>query len=376
MFQNLNLTQSINKLATEKILVRRDFLRHLLTVIIPKDNQLNPQQLAEVIAIAADFNCTIQPIIGAHRSIYAILGDERHELMFNRLIGLPYVDRVDHIESTYRLLDRKSELASHRFAIGGVTLGQEPLFIAGPCTVDPKNPQATIDTALAVREAGAQVLRGGVWKPRTMPYSFQGTNESLAIMREASRQSGLPLNVEVMDHANLEAALEAGVEMLQIGTRNALNYSLLKEIGRATAGSRVIVLLKRGRHTGSIDEFLSAAEYIVAAGNANVVLCPRGTLPGIDGYRNHPDESISQLLREKSWAPVIFDPSHAVGRASYVGSCALAAMAYGADGLNIEAHVKPAEGIGDDPKQAVTPEALSEIIRRCKIVWEMNRNLS
>jgi 3-deoxy-7-phosphoheptulonate synthase len=159
--------------------------------------------------------------------------------------------------------------------------------------------------------------------------------------------------------------------MLQVGARNALNYSLLRSIGRAVAKRDTVVLLKRSIHMGTLSEFISAAEYIAAFGNPNVVLCPRGTSPTLDGYRNHPDESITPLLKEKTWAPVVVDPSHSVGKASYVPACALAAVAYGADGLCIEAHVDPSHGIGDDPKQALTPAVLAETIVQSKQIWSL-----
>jgi 3-deoxy-7-phosphoheptulonate synthase len=337
-------------------------------MIISKEPKLTKEQLHEVESIVGEFECRIQVIVGAHRCVYAILGDEKHELMFNRLDGLSYIDRVDRIESGFKLMDVRGELATHRFDIGGCEVGKDLLIVAGPCTVDPKNPQALIETAMAVKEAGAHVLRGGVWKPRTMPYSFQGDSRSLELMLEAKSKSGLPLNIEVMDSHQLELALEAGVEMLQIGTRNALNYSLLKEIGEKTAGSSTMVLLKRGRHMAPIDEFIAAAEYIVAGGNPKVLLCPRGTLPGLDGYRNHPDESIIPLLKGKTWAPVVYDASHAVGRGEYVPACCKASVAYGADGLNIETHINPASGLGDDPKQAITPAKLEKLVMDLKVI--------
>ncbi len=120
---------------------------------------------------------------------------------------------------------------------------------------------------------------------------------------------------------------------------------------------------------GPIDEFISAGEYIVSGGNPNIVLCPRGTMPNIDGYRNHPDESITPILKERTWAPIVVDPSHAVGRAIYVPACSLAAIAYGADGLNIETHINPQKGIGDDPAQSVTPDILAEIIKDARQLW-------
>ena len=340
-------------------------------MILPKGNRLTPAQLAEVTAIVEPFGCGLQPIVGAVRTIYAIVGDERDDLMINRIEGLDYIERVDRIQSPHKLMDRRSDLASHRITLGGVTLGESLLVIAGQCTIDPKNPNFLYETAHAVKEAGANALRGGVWKPRTNPYSFQGDVKSLDILMEAHRRTGLPVDAEVMDETQLHLALDAGVHMLQVGARNALNYSLLRAIGRAVADRKTVVLLKRGLHMGPISEFISAAEYIVSFGNPNVLLCPRGTAPTLDGYRNHPDESITPLLKEKTWAPVVVDPSHSVGKASYVPACALAAVAYGADGLCIEAHVQPSQGIGDDPKQALTPDVLATTIRQARQLWAM-----
>ena len=340
-------------------------------MILPRANRLTPEQIQEITGMVESFGCHIQPIVGAVRTIYAILGDERDELMFSRLEGLPYVERIDRIQSPFKLMDVRSDLSTHQIAIGGVTLGRAPLFIAGQCTIDPKNPDYFYETAQAVKEAGAQVLRGGVWKPRTNPYAFQGDDKSLDVLMEASRRTGLPVDTEVMDENQLKLALDAGVPMLQVGARNALNYSLLRHIGAAVAGRKTIVLLKRSLHMGTLNEFISAAEYIANFGNPNIILCPRGTAPALDGYRNHPDESIVPLLKERTWAPVVVDPSHSVGKASYVPACALAALAYGADGLCIEAHVQPGKGIGDDPKQAVTPDVLAETIRLAREVWAL-----
>ena len=343
-------------------------------MILPKPNRLNDDQLAEITAIVTEFDCKIQPIIGAVRTIYAIVGDERDELMINRLEGLDYVDRIDRIQSPFKLMDRRSDLAKGRLTIGGVTLGEELFIIAGQCTIDPKNPNYFHETAAAMKEAGAPVLRGGVWKPRTNPYSFQGDNKSLDILMEASRRTGLPVDTEVMDEEQMKLAIDAGVQVLQVGARNALNYSLLRAIGRAI-GQRpdISVLLKRSVHMGPLNEFISAAEYIAAFGNPNIMLCPRGTTPTLDGYRNHPDESVTPLLKEKTWAAVVVDPSHSVGKASYVPAAALAAVAYGADGLCIESHVSPSHGIGDDPKQSITPEVLTKLIKQAKQLWAIRR---
>ena len=331
-------------------------------MIIPKASKLTPEQLAEVRKIAAEFNCEIGVVVGANRNIYAILGDERKELLINRIEGLLYIDRIDTIDAPFKLMDRRSALARHEIKIGGVQVGKSPLIIAGHCTIDPKEPGLFYETAAAVKEAGAQVLRGGVWKPRTMPYSYQGEDRALNILVEARARTGLPVNLEVMDSQQLELALKAQADMIQIGTRNALNYSLLKEIGAKTADSGTLILLKRGRHMAPINEFLACAEYLAVNGNPNILLCPRGTLPTLDTYRNHPDESVTPLLKEKTWAPIIVDPSHSVGHIEYVPSCALAAMAYGADGLCIETHIHPNRGIGDDPRQAITPSTLKSLI--------------
>src|SRR4051812_35435619 len=344
-------------------------------MILPKTNRLTTEQLNEVTSIVTEFGCKIQPIVGAVRTIYAIVGDERDELMINRLEGLDYIDRIDRIQSPFKLMDKRSDLATHRIAVGSATLGEELAIIAGVCTIDPKNPNYFYETAAAVKEAGGHMIRGGVWKPRTNPYTFQGVTKSLDILMEGARRTGLPVDTEVMEESHIKLALDAGVACLQVGARNALNYSLLRAIGRAVAERDVVVLLKRGIHMGPINEFISAAEYIAAFGNPNIILCPRGTAPTLDGYRNHPDESITPLLKEKTWAPVVVDPSHSVGKASYVPACALAAVAYGADGLCIESHVSPSHGIGDDPKQSLTPDVLAETIAQAKQLWALRRGV-
>lgn len=346
-------------------------IRETGVMIIPVADQFTEEQFKEVQNILEEFHCTLTPIPGAMRTIYAIKGDERHELMINRLEGLSYISRVDTIQSSYKLMDKKSELSHHRIKIGNVTIGEELLIVAGHCTIDPKNPELFFETAHAVKEAGANVIRGGVWKPRTSPHSYQGDSKAIEILMQASEKTGLPVDTEVMDEEQLRIALNHGVHMLQVGARNALNYSLLKKIGELTRGSGTVALLKRSLHMGPIDEFISAAEYIVSGGNPNLLLCPRGTAPGMDGYRNHPDESITPLIKQRTWAPVVVDPSHSVGRAIYVPHAAVSSVAYGADGLIIETHVQPKSGIGDDPKQAITPDVLKSLIQDLRVVYEM-----
>ncbi|MDN4166875.1 hypothetical protein QWY31_15290 [Cytophagales bacterium LB-30] len=343
-------------------------------MIIPKESELTPVQLREVEDIVQQYGCKLQAIVGFHRTIYAVLGEEREQVMVNRILGLSYIDRFDAVDSPYKLMDIHSELASHQIRIGKHIMGESPFIIAGQCTIDPANPNYFLETAHAVKEAGAKAIRGGVWKPRTMPYSFQGDDSSMKILVEARAQTGLPIDTEVMDEHQLMVAMEAQVDILQIGTRNALNYSLLRKVGELTANTNTVVLLKRSMSMGPVSEFIAAAEYIAAGGNPNVMLCPRGTVPKMEGYRNHPDESITPLLKEKTWAPVVVDPSHSVGRAKYVAATSLAAMAYGADGLIIESHIEAQKGIGDDPKQAIHPRELAALIQKAEALWALTRN--
>ena len=342
-------------------------------MIIPKENRLTPEQEKELHEVTAEFGITLQKIEGDQRTIYAMVGDERHELLIARVEGLEYIDRVDTVQEPFKLMKKDNALAHHKIRINGNVVGEGFTVVAGHCTIDPKNPNLFYESAQAVKEAGADMLRGGVWKPRTSPHSYQGDTRALEILLEGKRRTGLPVVSEVMEPEHVALAVTSGVDVLQVGARNALNYGLLKEIGRAIAGKPTAVLLKRGMHMGKLEEFILAAEYVVAQGNPNIMLCPRGTVPTMDGYRNHPDESITVLLKERTWAPVVVDPSHSVGKAAYVPFACMAAAAYGADGLIIETHVNPKIGIGDDPKQAITPDVLARVIRDCKTIHAIHR---
>ncbi len=337
-------------------------------MIIPLAPRLSEAEFRELEEIAEALNVKIQPIHGHERSIYAILGDETSQDLINRIEGLPYIDRIDRIQVPFKLMSRDSKLAQHQVKVGNKILGKEFAVIAGHCTIDPLNPNYFLETAHAVKEAGADMLRGGVWKPRTSPHSFQGDARSLQILLDARAKTGLQINTEVMDFDQLKLCVEAGVDSLQIGARSGLNYRLLQQVGELTKNTSTRVLLKRAMHMGPVSEFILAAEYIVAQGNPNVILCPRGTMPPLEGFRNHPDESITVLLKEKTWAPVIVDPSHSVGKAVYVPNACLAAAAYGADGVVVETHCQPKKGVGDDPKQAITPDVLAQVVRDTKAI--------
>lgn len=342
-------------------------------MIIPNKPTLTEEELKTLNTIAAEFGAKVGHIHGEAMSVYPIIGDERDDLLINRIEGLPFVDHVARIQEPYKLMARANPMGQTKVMAGGTPIGGSFILIAGACTIDPKNPNLFLETALACKEAGASIIRGGVWKPRTNPHSYRGDDKAMDILMTAKAKTGLPVNTEVMDDRQLKVALDAGVDMLQVGARNALNYSLLNQIGLAIKDRPVAVILKRSIHPGPVEEFICAAEYIVAGGNPNVVLCPRGTYPKVDGFRNTPDDNITLLLKKKTWAPVVVDPSHAVGHPSYIPRACLAAAAYGADGIMVETHVHPKLGIGDDPKQSVTPDVLGKVFRDAKQVWELSR---
>lgn len=242
----------------------------------------------------------------------------------------------------------------------GVRLGGGDLtVIAGPCSVESET--QIIDIALRVRAAGATMLRGGAYKPRTSPYDFQGLEaEGLRMLVKAGRESGLPLVTEIMDAANLD--LFADIDVLQVGARNMQNYALLKALGKTDKP----ILLKRGI-SATYHELLTAAEYIMSEGNSNVILCERGIRTFETYTRNTLDVAAIPVLKELSHLPVVVDPSHGSGRSELVSSLSLAAVAAGADGVMIEVHNNPKQALSDG-KQSITPEQFAELMKRIKKV--------
>ena len=242
--------------------------------------------------------------------------------------------------------------------VGNVVFGKQFLVIAGPCSVE--NERQTLEAAHAVRENGANLLRGGVFKPRTSPYAFQGLGlEGLKILAQARSETGLPVVTEVLDARDVPWVAEYA-DMLQIGARNMQNFSLLKEVGR----TKHPILLKRG-FSSSIAEWLNAAEYILSEGNPNVVLCERGIRTAETYTRNTLDLSAVAAARELTHLPVIADPSHGCGRVSLIGPMSLAALAAGAQGLMLEVHCNPQEALSDKD-QALTPEQFGQIMRQVR----------
>lgn len=280
---------------------------------------------------------------GEQVTIIGVVGDKR-KLNNQNIEVMPYVDKIVPITESYKLTNKKFHPQASRIKVGNYEIGPDTLTImAGPCAVETE--EQLMEIARAVKKAGAQFVRGGAYKPRTSPYSFQGLEEEgLRYMEEAKKETGLATICEVISEEAIEAAAKY-VDMIQIGARNMQNFQLLREAGR----SGLPVLLKRGL-AATIDEWLNAAEYIMAEGNSNIVLCERGIRTYETTTRNTLDLSAVPVIRSKTHLPIIVDPSHATGVAAYVPPLAKAAIACGADGLMIEVHNDPAHALSDGPQ--------------------------
>jgi 3-deoxy-7-phosphoheptulonate synthase len=293
---------------------------------------------------------------GARVTVIGAIGDVEQDANVESLglEGQPGVDRVVPILKPYKLASAQITHGERTVLdIDGRKVGGENFaLIAGPCTVESR--EQTLHTARVVSDAGATLLRGGAYKPRTSPYAFQGLGlQGLRLLAEAKAETGLPIVTELMDVADLDAVLEVA-DVIQIGARNMQNYPLLAELGRAGRP----VLLKRG-FSATLDELLMAAEYILKEGNPNVMLCERGIRTFETAYRFTLDLMAVPVLKELSHLPVIVDPSHAAGRRELVTPLSLAAAAVGADGIIVEVHPNPDEAICDGP-QALRAEDFAE----------------
>ena len=290
---------------------------------------------------------------GEEVTIIGIVGDKTR-ISTENLIIFKDVDRIVPVTESYKLSNRKFHPDATVVKVGNTTIGPGNLTImAGPCAVETK--EQLLEIAKAVKASGATILRGGAYKPRTSPYSFQGLEEEgLRYMQGAKAQTGLSTICEVVSLEAIEAAVKY-VDMIQIGARNMQNFILLKEAGQ----SGLPVLLKRGL-CATIDEWLNAAEYIIAEGNPNVVLCERGIRTFETATRNTLDLSAVPVLRNKTHLPVIVDPSHSTGSYKYVAPMAKAAVACDADGLMIEVHNNPACALSDGP-QSLTFEKFEKL---------------
>lgn len=303
-------------------------------------------------------------IQGAVQTVVAAIGDETTHSSLEQLVNLPMVEKVMPVQQKYKLISREAHPENATVDIDGVEIGGDTFrVIAGPCAIESQDQISKI--AQAIKESGASLLRGGAFKPRTSPYSFQGYGEeALEMMRQAKAESGLPLVSELVRESDLEI-MSATVDMLQIGARNALNYALLE----TAADSGKPILLKRGM-SATIQEWLLAAEYIVKRGNRNVVLCARGIRTFETATRNTLDLSGVAIAKQESCLPVIVDPSHAAGRRDMIEPLAKAAIAVGADGLLVEAHPNPENALSDTGQQ-LNPTQFAEFMKNIRPFVEL-----
>lgn len=301
-----------------------------------------------------------QLIRGVNRIVIGAVG-ERRTGDIKELEHMPGVEKIVPIMKPYKMVSREAREESSIVEVGSIKIGGNSItIIAGPCAVESEDQLLT--AAHQVKQAGAHILRGGAFKPRTSPYSFQGMEEDgLRLLKMASLETGLPTITEVIDENSLQLAL-GYVDMLQIGARNMQNFRLLKAVGQTS----MPVLLKRGM-SATIEEWLMAAEYIMSEGNEQVVLCERGIRTFETSTRNTLDLSAVPLVKRFSHLPVLVDPSHATGDRQLVLPMSMSAIVAGADGLEIEMHPEPAKALSDGP-QSLTPEGLNYLMQQLQRV--------
>jgi len=328
-------------------------------------------EIQTVVGMVEKLDYSAHIIRGVERTVVACVGEERGEQhQLGHLEAVAGVDRVMPVLRSFKLAAREVRPEGSRVNVAGVEIGGRRIaVIAGPCAVES---EAQVEaTAAAVKAAGATLLRGGAFKPRTSPYSFQGMEVAgLDLLSNAGRHVGLPVVTEIMDPHDIDLVAEHA-DMLQVGARNAQNFSLLRRLGKV----KKPVLLKRGMST-RLEEFLMAAEYILSAGNPNVVLCERGIRTFETQTRNTLDLSAVPLTKALSHLPVAVDPSHATGHRHLVPPMALAALAAGADGVVIEVHPDPESALSDGA-QSLTFEMFSELMGQMRRMAEaLERNLA
>ena len=333
-------------------------------MIVVMKSEATKEEIEKVKSLIEELGYKPHPIEGILRTVIGVVGDDRgkpeHAEVLKQSKG---VDRVVPIEQPFKLASREVQEDTSTVKIGDSLVGNSKVaVIAGPCSVE--NEDQLMAIARSVKNSGATMLRGGAFKPRTSPYSFQGLGkEGLELLAKAREETGLPIVTELMDPDDLDL-LEEYADVLQIGARNSQNYALLKLVGK----SKKPVLLKRGMST-TISEFLMCAEYILSEGNPNVILCERGIRTFETATRNTFDLNAIPVLKEKTHLPVFADPSHGTGYWQYVTSMSLAAIAAGADGLAIEVHNNPEIAVSDGG-QSLKPEKFDDLMKKAGPVAE------
>jgi len=326
-----------------------------MIVMIKPD--VSQEKIDHLMKWLTDKGLIVKEFHGQQQCVLGLIGNTKN-IDKDMLRSLDIVDSVSDMTDTFKASNRKMhpEDSIIKMKSGQAIGGGNFALMAGPCSVE--SAEQITDVAHKVKAAGANFLRGGAFKPRTSPYDFQGMgSEGLDLLLQARKETGLPIVTELMYLHNLEEFIEKDIDVIQIGARNTQNYDLLKELGKST---RVPILLKRGL-AGTIKELLMSAEYIMANGNENVILCERGIRTYEQDYaRNTLDLSVVPILKNLTHLPVIVDPSHATGRADLVPSMTLAAVAAGADGIIVEVHNDPPRALCDGA-QSLTPEAFAEL---------------
>ena len=332
-------------------------------MIIVMERDADEAQIKEVSSVVENNGLEVFVSSGVARTVIHGLGN-KSGVDLKQFEGLSGVEKVVSILKPYKLASREFKEEDTVIKVGNTVVGGSKLNImAGPCAVEDK--EQYIETALKVKEAGADILRGGSFKPRTSPYSFQGLGEpGLKIMAEAREKTGLPIVTEILDPKDIDAVNEYS-DILQIGARNMQNFNLLKDVGRLQKP----ILLKRGL-SATIEEWLMAAEYIMSEGNYQVILCERGIRTFETATRNTLDLSAVPVIKKLSHLPIVVDPSHATGKRDLVAPLAKGAVAVGADGLMIEVHNNPAKALCDGP-QSLVPEQFAELLNELRPIGDL-----
>lgn len=313
-------------------------------MLIVMHHKATPRQIQSITDAVSALGLTAAPIPGSERTAIGVLGNKGY-VDDSTIRDLPGVKEVIHVSKPYKLVSRDFHPRNTIVKVGGVEIGEgrKPVVAAGPCAVESE--EQILKTARAVKKAGASLLRGGAFKPRTGPHTFQGLREEgLLLLEKAGKAAGLPIVTEVMSPDTVGLVAEHA-DLLQIGARNMQNFDLLREVGKI----KKPVLLKRGM-SATLEEFLAAAEYILSEGNPNVILCERGIRTFETATRNTLDLAIVPLAKELSHLPIMVDPSHATGRRSLVHPMSLAAIVGGAHGVLVEVHPEPEKALSDGPQ--------------------------
>ncbi len=338
-------------------------------MLVVMEENATPKQIEEVMQRIRALHYECHRMEGERGVVIGATGSGRGTHRLQVLECLPGVERVVPISSPYKLASRETKRVKSFLKVNDIEIGNGRLVVmAGPCSVESE--EGLMETAKAVSEGGASILRGGAFKPRTSPYSFQGLGEKgLILLAKARQEFGLSVVTEVINPQDVDLVARYA-DILQIGARNAQNFSLLKEVGRV----RKPVLLKRGMMT-SIEEFLMSAEYILSEGNSDVILCERGIRTFETATRNTLDISAVPVLKEKTHLPVIVDPSHAAGNWKYVPPLSMAAVAAGADGLLIEVHPSPETAVSDGAQSLKPDRFLKLMADLCQLARLMGRDM-